>query len=73
MNRPAFPQPQKLSPAVTRWRLSDLVAYEAETSGGQAQKIDQEVFLNVGQVAKRYGVSVATVWRWSAASGRASA
>lgn len=31
-----FPQPVRLSPAVTRWRLSDLEAHEAALDRGAA-------------------------------------
>ena len=31
---PGFPQPVKLSPGCTRWRASDLEAWEASRDGG---------------------------------------
>lgn len=71
----AFPQPHRLSSATTRWRLSELTAYEARVADTDhvPETVEQERFLTCAQVAKRYGVSVATIWRWAAAGREAAA
>jgi len=66
-----FPQAVKLSLGMTRWRLSDLEAYEAAACGEPAPEprpSDRERYLSAKQVAERYGCSTVSVWRWSAAS-----
>lgn len=67
-----FPAPVKLSPGSTRWRLTELAGYEAALTGTAPAQV-AESYLTVAQVAKRYGVSVATIWRWSAAGQSAAA
>ncbi|MDW9366969.1 AlpA family phage regulatory protein [Sinorhizobium meliloti] len=32
-DRPEFPNPVELSPGTTRWRISDLIAFESGLSG----------------------------------------
>lgn len=61
-----FPNPIKLSPGATRWRLSDLERYEAAARGESVRPRDpaSERYLTVKQVAIRYSASVPTVWRW---------
>ena len=61
-----FPRPTRLSTSTTRWALSDVVRYEAEIADTIPRPIEQERWLAVRQVAQRFGVSVATIWRWSA-------
>jgi len=43
-----------------------VVRYEAEIADTIPRPIEQERWLAVRQVAQRFGVSVATIWRWSA-------
>ena len=60
-----FPQPEKISEGATRWPPSRLIAWE------QSRGIEMPSpsgMLTVKQVAERYGVSIATVWRWAAKS-----
>lgn len=66
-----FPAPVQLSPRATRWRLSDLIEYESgqPAAGGDAE----ERFLRVREVAKRYDVCDATVWRWAADASKGAA
>ena len=69
-----FPRWIHLGPNCTRWRLSDLEAYEARCSGGPeplARSPENERYMSVRQVAERYETSVPTIWRW-ARSGKAS-
>lgn len=63
----SFPTPVRLSAGATRWRLSDLEAYEAACAGEaipERRNAENERFLSARQVAHRYGASVPTVWRW---------
>ena len=62
-----FPAPLQLGPSSTRWRLSDLEAYEAHCSGDPCpprRSSEDERYFDVKQVAARYSSSPATVWRW---------
>lgn len=61
-----FPTPYRLEGS-TRWRLSDLLAYEAAQIGEPAPSLtpDAERYLQDVQVAERLGVSRNTVWRWA--------
>lgn len=64
-----FPRPVKFR-SCTRWPLSALEQYEAECLGRPAPSTrppESERYLSVHQVARRLGVSVPTVWRWSSA------
>jgi len=65
-----FPQPVKLGDSATRWRLSDVLAYEAKRTGAAPPSIDpaHEQFLSVRAVAARLGVAPSTVWRWTSES-----
>jgi len=61
-----FPAPVKIGPA-TRWRLSDLEAFDARAAGEIAPEPrapQDERYLSVKRVAERYDTSVSTVWRW---------
>ena len=61
-----FPQPVKRGPASV-WRLSDLLAWEAHMDGRPIPDPlphDQERYLNVRNVARRYDKSTSTIWRW---------
>lgn len=62
-----FPQPHKLAPGASRWALSDLLAYEAACRGEDSppQLTEGERFLKSHEVARRYDVGSATVWRWA--------
>jgi predicted DNA-binding transcriptional regulator AlpA len=67
MTHSKFPQPVKFE-SCTRWPLSALEAYEAQSQGRPAPKprpSEEERYLSVRQVAERLGVAVATVWRWT--------
>lgn len=66
---PTFPKPHKLGAGSSRWALSELLAYEARRDGKQPPTLppEQERFLSVKQVAKRYNAGVTTVWRWASA------
>ncbi len=62
-----FPSPIQLGPSSTRWRLSDLEAYEAQCAGDPSpprRSSEHELYLDVKQVAARYSSSAPTVWRW---------
>ena len=66
MNTP-FPAGRKVGPNSRRWSPAELHAWE------RAQGIELpplEGMPDVRQVAKRYGVSVPTVWRWARESVR---
>lgn len=64
-----LPQPAKFSRGCTRWPLSALEAAEAQARGEvRPRASEREVYLSVKQVARRYGVSVPTIWRWCAES-----
>jgi len=65
-----FPQPVKLGDSATRWRLSEVMAYEAARTGAAPPKIDPayEQYLSVRVVAERMGVACSTVWRWASES-----
>jgi predicted DNA-binding transcriptional regulator AlpA len=73
-NVPAYPIGRRIGPGCTRWRLSDILAYEAACAGESAPSLppDQERYLSARQLALRHGVGVATVWRRSAAAQRKS-
>jgi len=73
MPNPKFPQPVRPSPAVTRWRLSDLLKYEAALAGTDPATIPQETFLPAKRVASRYGVGISTIWRWAATAQEGAA
>jgi len=64
-----FPHPYHMGPgrSCTRWRLSDLLAYEAASTGETPPALAplEERYLSVKQVAERYGASVPTIWRWT--------
>lgn len=72
--KPTHPSPLKISAGCSRWRFSDLLAFEAACAGEKAPQIapDQEHYLSAKQVAKRHGVSEATVWRRAAESRQAT-
>jgi len=62
-----FPTPSKFSGGSTRLALSRLESYEARCAGEPEpapRDSRNERYLSVKQVAERYGVSVATIWRW---------
>jgi predicted DNA-binding transcriptional regulator AlpA len=68
----SFPTPIRVSPGCTRWPLSRLLEYEAACGAVAVPELmpSQERYLSVRQVAERLGISVASVWRRSAASHR---
>lgn len=70
-----FPGPLAINEATKRWRLSDLLRYEAAIAGTDpaAVKVERESFLTDKQVAERYGVARGSVWRWAAADDKAAA
>lgn len=57
-----FPQPHKIGLRSTRWRLSELEAYE---NGSTDRKPEDEVYLSVRQTAKRYSVQPNAIWQWA--------
>jgi hypothetical protein len=62
-----FPKPIKIGPSSTRWKLSDLEAYEAGAAGESPpppREAQDERYLSVQAVAARYEAHVCTVWRW---------
>ncbi|HMM76153.1 MAG TPA: hypothetical protein PJ986_10625 [Gammaproteobacteria bacterium] len=69
-----FPQPVQLGESTVRWRLSDLLRYEAARAGTDpaAVSVGAEQFLRDQQVAERYGVARGSIWRWAAAAREAS-
>ncbi len=62
-----FPQPHQYGPGVTRWSLSDIVAYEARVTGRPTPEIppESDQLLRDIDVARRFGVSRVTPWRWA--------
>lgn len=56
-----FPAGVKVGPASRRWSPSDLHAWE-RARGIELPPLDG--MADVRQVARRYGVSVPTIWRW---------
>ncbi len=70
--RPPFPLPVKFGASATRWRLSDLLAYEAEVRGEEHESAEHQDnrYLSAEQVAERYSVSRASIWRWTAQADR---
>lgn len=64
-----FPKPERVGTACTRWKLSDLLAYEARRDGKEPPTLapEQERWLSARQVGERYGASVTSVWRWARA------
>ena len=62
-----FPSPTTLSPGCVRWRFSSLLEYEAERDGSPRPNVapNDERYLRDVEVARRYGVTRPTVWRWS--------
>lgn len=65
-----FPQPIKLSPNCTRWRLSELERYETGTSD---RTPETERYLSDKQVSDRYEVTRKTVWTWARVARTAAA
>lgn len=66
----AFPKPYKLHGA-TRWRLSDILGYEAARLGRPAVELepDEERYLSDKQLAERFGVTRGSIWRWAREGG----
>lgn len=64
-----FPKPIKLGPSVTAWALSDLERFEharrGSTDTAERAPVDER-YLRPREVAERYGITLATLWRWSA-------
>lgn len=58
-----LPAPKKLSNRVTRWLSDEVVAAERE-AGIELPPPDTPT-LSASQLAKRYGVTRVSVWRWS--------
>jgi predicted DNA-binding transcriptional regulator AlpA len=69
-----FPQPFKIADGTTRWKLSAILAFEAERTGTRAPNIEPQcdLYLSARAVAARLGVAPSTVWRWAAESARAA-
>lgn len=69
-----FPAPRRVGANSTRWRLSDLLAYEAQRDRQPAPELspDAERFLSAADVARRYGVTPSSVWRWALEAKRAT-
>jgi predicted DNA-binding transcriptional regulator AlpA len=65
-----FPRPVRLARNSTRWRLHDLIVYEAACSGAPIPEHDPATdrYLTDREVAARYGVSRVAPWRWARAS-----
>lgn len=57
-----FPKPARLGPATTRWRESDLLAWEGIAN---IPPEAHRTYLKDADVAARYSVSRATIWRWA--------
>lgn len=70
-----FPRPCSIGVRATRWRLSDIAAYEAARTGDKLPTIQPgaERYLSARAVAQRLGVAQSTVWRWSLEARRAGA
>lgn len=62
-----FPAPHSIGLRSTRWRLSEILAYEAAQVGESAPALSpaDERYLRDVEVAERLGVSRNTVWRWT--------
>lgn len=69
-----FPTPRRVGANSTRWRLSDLLDFEATRDGQPAPKLepDAERYLSAADVAHRYHVTASSVWRWSLEAKRAA-
>lgn len=66
-NQSSFPKPERIGTGCTRWRLSELLAYEAARDGKAPPAVppERERYLSARQVAARYDASVTSVWRWA--------
>lgn len=63
-----LPTPHQLGQGgCTRWRLSEILKFEAAKNGEPTPVIapEAERYLSDVQVAERFGVSRNTVWRWA--------
>lgn len=70
-----FPIPHHIGQNCTRWRLSEVAAFEARRLGEAAPAFtpENERYLSADQVAERLAISRGTVWRWARESqGRAA-
>lgn len=58
----------------SRWRLSDILAFEAARAGEPAPRIEPQAdrYLAARDVAARLGVTISTIWRWTTESARAA-
>lgn len=70
-----FPQPFHLTDSATRWRLSDILAFESARTGTGSARLApaDESYLSAKAVGERLGVSASTIWRWAAESARVAA
>lgn len=62
-----FPEPVRLTGKITRWRESELCEFDG------SEPPATERFLSVKEVAQRYGVTTASIWRWQASSRKGAA
>jgi len=62
-----FPSPHRFGAGATRWRLSEILAFEAARTGQKAEPLppEQERYLRDQDVAQRLGISRNSVWRWA--------
>lgn len=69
-----FPAPRRVGANSTRWRLSDLLTYEAARDGRASPELapEAERFLSAADVAHRYHVTPSSVWRWASETRRAA-
>lgn len=58
----------------SRWRLSDILAFEASRSGAPAPRIEPQAdrYLTANDLAERFRVADSTIWRWTMESARAA-
>lgn len=62
-----FPGPYRFGTGATRWRLSEILAFEAARTGQKSEPLppEQERYLRDQDVAQRLGISRNSVWRWT--------
>jgi len=74
MPQPAFPKPIRISANCARWRLSELLRFDADLEGREPVQLseEQERYMSARDVARRYGVSTASVYRWATRTERNS-
>lgn len=70
-----FPQPRQLGANATRWKLSELLAFEAARDNREPPTVtaDAERWLTSNEVCHRLGIGRTTLWRWARESAEVAA